>query len=300
MSSPPLPEWRQRSERGTPGLLRFMVRLSLLVGRRLSRVVLHAITLYFVCFAPRTREASRAYLRRALGREPGWRDRYRHVLAFASTVHDRIYLLNDRFDLFDIEVQGADALLQAVQQGGLLLVGAHLGSFDALRCVGRQHPGLQIGMLMYEDNARQVAAALQAINPQARHDVVPLGRPDSMIEAARRIEQGHLLGMLADRSIHGDDERVMIDFLGAPAGFAKAPWRLALVLRRPVFFMAGLYLGGNRYRLVFEPLADFGTVDRGERDAALAKAQVAYAQRLEACCRQAPYNWFNFFDFWRP
>ncbi|MBL0917735.1 MAG: acyl-CoA synthetase [Hydrogenophaga sp.] len=299
MSARPLPEWRQRPERGTPGLARFMVRLSLLVGRRLSRVVLHAITLYFVCFAPRTREASRVYLRRALGREPGWRDRYRHVLAFASTVHDRIYLLNDRFDLFDIEVQGADALLQAVQQGGVLLMGAHLGSFEALRCMGRQRPGLQIGMLMYEDNARQVAAALQAINPRARHDVVPLGRPDSMIEAARRIEQGHLLGMLVDRSI-SDDEPAVHDFLGAPAGFPKAPWRMAAVLRRPVFFMAGLYLGGNRYRLVFEPLADFGTVARGERDAALVQARAAYVQQLQACCRQAPYNWFNFFDFWRP
>ncbi len=23
-----------------------------------------------------------------------------------------------------------------------------------------------------------------------------------------------------------------------------------------------------------------------------------YAQRLEHYCRQAPYNWFNFYDFW--
>ena len=232
------------------------------------------------------------------GRTPSWRERYRHLLGFASTVHDRIYLLNDRFDLFRIEVQGADALLRAHQRGGVLLMGAHLGSFEVLRCVGRQRPGLQVSMLMYEDNAQQVAAALQAINPRARQDVVPLGRPDSMIEAARRIEQGHLLGMLVDRSI-ADDPRAVHDFLGAPAGFPTAPWRMAAVLRRPVFFMAGLYLGGNRYRLVFEPLADFGTVARGERDAAMAQARAAYVQCLQDCCRQAPSNWFNFFDFWQ-
>jgi predicted LPLAT superfamily acyltransferase len=24
----------------------------------------------------------------------------------------------------------------------------------------------------------------------------------------------------------------------------------------------------------------------------------AYVQRLESLCREAPYNWFNFYDFW--
>jgi predicted LPLAT superfamily acyltransferase len=27
---------------------------------------------------------------------------------------------------------------------------------------------------------------------------------------------------------------------------------------------------------------------------------VRYAELLEKHCRHAPYNWFNFFDFWRP
>jgi len=62
--------------------------------------------------------------------------------------------------------------------------------------------------------------------------------------------------------------------------------------------MAGLYLGGNRYELRFEQLADFSDVERGERDAAIAQAMQAYADRLSELCRRAPYNWFNFYDFW--
>lgn len=299
MSGSALPEWRQRPERGHLGLLRFMVRLSLLVGRRLSRVVMHGATLYFLLFAPRPRAASRDYLRRVLGRPPSWRERYRHLLSFATTVHDRVYLLNDRFDLFDIEVQGVEELLQTLKGGGVLLMGAHLGSFEVLRCEARQRPGLRVSMLMYEDNARLMRAALGAINPQAQQDVIPLGRPDSMIEAAQRLEQGQLVGLLVDRSLDTKD-RAMHDFLGEPAAFPVAPWRMAAVLRRPVYFMSGLYLGANRYRLVFEPLADFGTVGRGAaRDAAIQQARDAYVQRLQAHCRQAPFNWFNFFDFWQ-
>ena len=38
--------------------------------------------------------------------------------------------------------------------------------------------------------------------------------------------------------------------------------RLAALLRQPVVLMLGLYCGGNRYDVVFEPVADFSAVDR--------------------------------------
>lgn len=298
MSRGALPAWRERPERGHGLVMRLMVLLSLGLGRRLSRLVLHGITLYFVAFGGAARRASRAYLARVLGRPPRWRDVYRHMLAFATTVHDRVFLLNDRFDLFDVRIDGADELMAALADGrGVLLMGAHLGSFEALRCVGRRRPDIAVSMLMFEENARKLNAVLHAINPRLHQDVVPLGRPDAMIEASRRLDQGHLVGMLVDRSLH-EDACSPHDFLGAPAGFPDAPWRLAAVLGRPVFFMAGLYLGGNRYRLVFRPLADFSQVGRPGRRQVMHDAQAAYVQALEACCRQAPLNWFNFFDFW--
>lgn len=292
------PDWRNQPERSNAWLLRFMVRLSLLLGRSLSRVVLHGATAYFVLFAPRARRASRDYLARVLGRPAHWREVYRHLFSFATTVHDRVFLLNDRFDLFDIEIEGGVALLQAMKGGqGVLLMGAHLGSFEVLRCVGRRHPDIRVAMMMFEDNARKVADALRAINPDARQDVVALGQPDSMIEASRRLEQGQLVGLLVDRSLTRED-RVPHDFLGAPAGFPLAPWHMATVLRAPVFFMAGLYLGGRRYRLVFEPIADLRGAQRAQRAAQSRQAQADYVRCLQAHCRAAPYNWFNFFDFW--
>jgi len=75
---------------------------------------------------------------------------------------------------------------------------------------------------------------------------------------------------------------------------------MAALLQRPVVFRTGLYLGGNRYAIYFDPLADFSDVARGQRDAALDAAITRYAALLDHYCRQAPYNWFNFFDFWQP
>jgi len=256
-------DWAQQPERSNLAILRLMVWISLRLGRRVGRVVLGGIAAYFVLFAPRARRASRAYLGRALGRPATWADGFRHVFSFASTIHDRIYLLNDRFDLFDIEIVGAEALHAALaKQPGALLIGAHLGSFEVLRAVGRGQAGLKVAMLMYEKNARKINATLAAINPAANDDIIALGRMDSMLQASARLEQGCLVGMLADRRL-GDDAAVGCQFLGQSAPLPLGPFRTAAMLRRPVFFMTGLYLGGNRYRIHFEPLADFSATPRG-------------------------------------
>lgn len=299
MSTEKLADWTQQKERSHGLVLRLMVWISLTFGRRAGRVVLHGIAAYFVLFAPRARRASRAYLDRALGRRAGWCDGYRHVLSFASTIHDRVYLLNDSFDDFEIEVQGEDLLREALQsRQGALLVGAHLGSFEVLRSVGRGLSGLKVAMLMYEENARKLNATLAAINPKAMQDIIPLGRIESMLTVRDKLDAGFVVGMLADRTLGGDATQ-MVNFLGQPAPFPVGPWRMAVMLRRPVFFMTGLYLGGNRYRVCFEQLADFSQVERPQRQEAITAAIERYADCLNRYCRQAPYNWFNFFDFWQ-
>ncbi len=295
--------WTRRPERSNQSVLRLMAWISLRLGRPAGRLVLHGVAAYFLAFAPRARRASANYLARVLGRPPTLAERHRHILAFASTIHDRVYLLNDRFDLYDIEIVGEDAIQGAMAGGqGVLLLGAHLGSFEVMRALGRQKTGRGISMLMYEENARKINATLAAINPAAVQDIIPLGRMESMLAAKEKLDAGHLVGMLADRAIDrkaGSDPGREIDFLGAPASFPLGPFRVAAMLRRPVLFMTGLYLGGNRYRIHFEPLADFSNVGRGRRDAAIEAAQRAYVARLEHHCRAAPCNWFNFFDFWR-
>jgi predicted LPLAT superfamily acyltransferase len=299
MKGDPTPDWMRQQERSHLGALRFMVWLSLTLGRPFGRLILRGIALYFVLFSPTARRNGRAYLERALGRPATWMDGYRHVMCFASTVHDRIYLLNDRFDLFNIQFVGDDTVREALQrQPGALLLGAHLGSFEVLRAMAHAHAQVPVAMLMYEENARKINAILNAINPGAHQDVVALGHPDSMLKARDRLDTGCLVGLLADRSLANDSTAECL-FLGAPARFPLGPWRMAAMLRRPVFFMAGLYLGGNRYRLHFELIADFSVIERSDREAAIQRAMQAYADRLGDFCRQAPYNWFNFFDFWQ-
>jgi len=295
----PRAEWAVRPERSNRAMLRLMTWISLRLGRAPARLVLAGTSLYFLVFAPAAKAASRAYLRRALGREPSFADLFRHFHSFASTIHDRVFLLNARFDLFRVEVHGEDVIKDVLAAGrGAFLMGAHMGSFEVARAIGRRQPGLRVAMVMYEENARKLNAALAAINPAAAQEIIPLGQIDSMLRVQACLDEGMVLGVLGDRTL-GGDPTLRVHFLGADAEFPVGPMRLAAMLKRPVLFMSGLYLGGNRYAIHFERLADFSDVDRSGREAAIQSAVADYAACLERHCRAAPYNWFNFFDFWR-
>lgn len=293
------PEWMRRKERGSMLLLRLMTRISILFGRRLSRTVVYGIAFYFLLAAPAARKASRSYLARVLQRPPGWSDLYRHILSFATTIHDRIYLLNDQLELFDIQVHGAEPIFDSRSHDqGLLLFGAHMGSFEALLTHGRTNQ-LNACIAMYPENARQLNRILQAINPQVMAGIIALGQIDSVLTIHNRLERGSMVGVLADRA-SGPDQYLSLPFLGAPARFPTGPFRMAAVLGKPVCFMTGLYRGGNRYDVHFEALADFSQVPRSARSAAVQDAMQKYVAALERHCKSAPYNWFNFFDFWEP
>ena len=294
--------WAEKNERGNATLLRVMTWLSLRCGRRASRVVLHAITLYFLLFSPAACASSRDYLRRVRGRPARWREVYRHLLTFATTIHDRIYLMNERHDLFDIRLDGEELVESALAQGnGALLIGAHLGSFEVIRSAGRAQPALRIAVAMFEDNAQRISATLAAINPAARPDVISLGRIDAMLKIRDRLDDNGMVGILADRTLLRDAGASIrrLEFLGAPAAFPVGPLRMAAMLKRPVLFMTGLYRGGNRYDIHFEPLADFSGLPRDARADAIDGALARYVALLEQYCRAAPYNWFNYFDFWQ-
>lgn len=306
--------WTAQTERSHPAVIRGFTWFALRAGRPVARLLLYPIVAYFVFAGGAARAASRDYLKRVLGHEPSVLDGFRHVHAFASVTLDRLYLLNDRHDLFRFEVFGRDVVRQAKDGGargrrGAFVIGAHLGSFEAVRAAGHGEDDLKVSMVMYEENARYLNGVLAAINPALAQSIIPLGRVDSMLQVKRALDDGALVGMLADRMLaeeEGSNAVREVALLGGRVSIPVGPFRLAAMLRRPVVFIVGLYLGGNRYEIHYEELVDFSAPDvdaaatdrRAAMEAAIDDAMRRYAQRLEHYCRRAPHNWFNFFDYW--
>ncbi|GAB3346401.1 LpxL/LpxP family acyltransferase [Lysobacter tyrosinilyticus] len=293
--------WKQRPEGGgffAIWLIRAIARRG---GRAVARSLLWPITGYFLLMRAPERRASLAYLRRVLPMQPRLWHVARHIHTFASTILDRVFLLGGQLERFDFQVEGLPPLEAQLEQGrGLLVLGSHLGSFDALRVLATRKPDLRVRVLLDKAHNPAMQQLLDAINPRLAADIIDAGQPGPAIVLAIKeaLDAGALVAMLADRAMAGEPA-VEAELLGDRARFPTAPWLIAGVLQVPVALAFGLYRGGNRYELVFEPLSDGLSLPRNERAQRLSGLVQTYAARLQHHARRAPYNWFNFFDFWQ-
>lgn len=291
--------WLELPERSNLFWLNTINWISLRVGRWLSRLLLYPITAYFVVFSYRSRSASRDYLRRVLGRDCGWAEVFQQYHTFACTLLDRIYLFAGQDQCLDIRMQGMEVLDRYARSGrGCLLVGAHLGSFEIARAVGLLRKEYRIKALVYGEGTPRITGLYQKLNPSFFEDIIYMGGVDSLVGLDEHAHQGGIIALLGDRSVH-DSKRIRCEFFGEPAWFPEAPALLSRILDMPLVLFFCLHRGEGRYEVRFEHLADPPRVARHEREAAIHDIMQSYANRLEHYCRLAPYNWFNFYDFWQ-
>lgn len=293
--------WKQRPEGGSPFALRLILGIALFCGRPVARLLLYPITLYFLLVRGPERRASRAFLARLHGRPASLWQVARHIHCFASVILDRVFLLSGRGGRFDIRVHGLDELHAHMDRGrGVLLLGSHLGSFEALRVLSLKRPDAVVRVVLDKGQNPVITQLLEALNPAIARTVIDAGQDGTAIVLAIReaTESGALVGLLADRARPGEPAREC-DFLGAPAPFPTAPMLIASTLHVPVVLCFGLYRGRARYDLHFEVFSEGLHIPRQDRARHLAEAMQAYAARLEHYTRLAPYNWFNFYDFWQ-
>jgi predicted LPLAT superfamily acyltransferase len=164
-------EWTTRKERGAVPLIRLAVWMALRLGRPAAQIVALPVCGYFFLFSRKSRAASRDYLQRVLARPPNAFDRWQHYRCFTSCLIDRVLLLNGQIATFEITIVGEQALRTILAGGGgAFLFGAHLGSFEIVRAVGRLMTDSPVSLVMYEDNARKTNQVLHAVNPELSVD----------------------------------------------------------------------------------------------------------------------------------
>ncbi len=298
-----MPDWRHIPEAGTVLGIRLLVLLARTFGRRIAGWFLYLVALYYAIVRGPARRASRDYLRR-VGQPGTFGNVVRHLHTFARVSLDRLFFFTGRWEPFRFEQRNHDQLVQAARAGrGVLLLGAHLGSFEVMRSRAKEF-GVPINAVADYSNAERVNRVARSLAPDVETRLISLADDSlaAMLAIRAAIGRGELVAMLGDRpGATSDAARVVrAPFLGADAAFPAGPWLLAHTLRCPVYFVAGVFTAPNHYALHFELLADEVRLDRKDRAGSLAGYVRAYAAMLEAHVRSAPMNWFNFYDFWSP
>ncbi len=295
-------DWQASNERSTPFTLLTIRWIALHMGRPFARTLLYPITAYFLLFASSHRKASLQYLSRALKRKATWWDSAKHIHAFAATILDRVYLLTGQFAKLEISFPAENIPLTYSKNGiGCLLLGSHIGSFEVLRSYAVSHYPLPIKILMYEHQAPMMVQVLNALNTDVADTLISLdGSPSGLLKVKEAINCGTTVGLLGDRILgDGKEKTVICTLLGEPVKMSTAPVLLASALKVPLIVFFGLYLGGKRYKIHFELLAEEVILRRNSRQQDIQMYTQQYVDILEKQMLETPYNWFNFYDYWQ-
>ena len=303
--------WTRIAERGSLWGLRFTAWLLRAAGRGPTLVLVTAIVGYFFLTDRAGRRASAAYLRRvyatAAGRA-GARARAAHLGQLPPLPGLRALDRRSALDLVrkDGRLPARDPRLRAVRParraearrdraGGA--PGELRRDADAGRPSqdGRQRPDVHGPCAAHQpDLSRALARGRDARDLRGSR---ARSSPSSRFAAAWR-------GASTSRSwAIGSSPAIGAARAGFPSWAARcelpqAPFLLASLLGCPVLLVVALRRGPQRYQVFTELLAEKVQLPRRGREAAVRELLTSYAARLEHHCQRAPYEWFNFYDYW--
>lgn len=292
--------WQARPEAGTTLAIRITIWIALHMGRRILGVVLTFVSLYFLLVRRDERRASQAFWQRVTGRPASLGQVLDHFATFARVTADRVYFLTGRTGDIPVEISGWEIMERQVRTGrGCVMLGSHLGSFEAARLASLRHPGVTVRMVLDRKSNEKLIRQLELLNPEFGASLIDADQPSASLglTIGEALERGESVGFLGDRYRPGD-RTTTCRFFGEPARFPVGPLIIAAVFRAPVVAIFGIWVNG-RYEVRCEELFDTFRLARGGRDEALQRAMQSYADRLEYYVRRAPNNWFNFYDFWQ-
>ena len=195
--------------------------------------------------------------RSAAGQTP--RDRFRHLLYFATCTHDRVYLINAQYDCFQITIEG-EPFVRAQLDAGQWRVSAGRahGQFrNDAQCRAAPARAARVDGHVRAQCAQDQRRSRLPINPADEPDIISLGEIDAMLQIAERLDRGTFVGMLGDRTL-GEEPAHPVRMLGESAYLPMGPMRAAGDAAPSGDFHAGsVPRRSNHYHVVFAPLADF-------------------------------------------
>lgn len=300
--------WWRVAERGSRLGMMLLAIGCRTIGPRLTAFWLHPIVAYFLVTGRPAREASHhffAQLHRHVAPvdapRPGWITAYRHMLAFAQSGFDKLVAWSGKGNLNTMRVDDTAALDALIaSKRGALIIGSHLGNLEMARALAVRSAHTRVTAIVFTEHARRFNSVLASANPQFTEHLIEVSDfgPQTALRLQERIERGEWLVIVGDRTpAHDAGRTTTAQFLGATASFAQGPYVLAHTLACPVYLFFCLK-ERDEHRLYFEPFAERIELPRRDRAEHLAAWAQRYAARLEYYCRKAPYQWFNFYDFW--
>jgi len=239
---------------------------------------------------------------------------YKQILSFSICLIEKIEGWCGKEDLSDITFLDDDVVELKQNLGnekGAFLIGSHLGNIELLRSlasfgktgVNKFVPVTAIMDIKVTSNFNKT---INSINKNSGLYVLP---PEEIgvetIELLQdRAAKGGLIVAAADRTSAKNPERVIENkFLGESAEFPYGIFLLASLLNVPVYYVFSMRKRDISFRKKYDMIVIKSKVDlncsRKERKERLDSMCSEFVSLLERFCLRYPFQWYNFYKYWK-
>lgn len=273
----------------------------LLGGQTAAYLLLGPVAFIYALTSRRVHSLTRAYRRHRFPKHRGvkaWLDSFRIVYSFGQVLVDRAWLGIRKNAKLDGALIGQEQLLAAVAEGkGLVLLTAHVGNWQtALSRISDL--AVPVNSLMHYEQEAVAKHYFDLRREQTPFRIISTeGFMGGLVEATAALGRGEVVTIMGDRYVKGPF--VTVDFLGSPVRLPAAAYSLAAATGSPIAVLLAAKTGRSRYSLKLWDIFVPAPGDRHERQRNLAVGAARFADALAGYVEQHPYQWYNYYDFWK-
>lgn len=304
-------EWKKQQERGSQWAFRLTVFTYRILGRSICSLIIYPVVLYFYLTGGKSKEASLKYLHKVYsfpeGKKhfkstPGFRAGLKHSLTFAFSILDKFAVWMNRITYDNINFPGREELVTKMKKKeGMVFLSAHYGNIEIMRAVSQTISKVQVNVIMDRRNAESFNRIIKGTNK--KFDISIFASEDIDISTAallkEKIANGEIVAVMADRITDSSTDRFEErSFLGENARFPQGPFIIPWLLKTDTYMFI-CTKKGKKYEVNFEKFCNAGDFQKMTRNVFVKNICDRYVENLEKHCLNDPWQWYNFYDFWK-
>ncbi len=266
-------------------------------GRWPAYLFSYVVVFCYVCFVPEVRRRSSHYIRRrfpAASSGAHWYHCWRLCQSLAISLIDKAAVGIRGPQEFTYSVEGLDTLQALRAEGrGLILLTSHTGPWQASMS-GLSALDSPVHLMMLRA-AGDVDSQYFEFQKRTNIHIIPVeDTMGSVIAVTSALKKNEIVAIMGDRIFPPTSYTASVDFLGQPALFPTAAYKIAKGTGAPVAMLLTRKIGHGHMELrVADAFRVTGT--RGNDFSSYAQR---VAQALEHYTKETPYQFYNFIDIW--
>ncbi len=266
------------------------------LGIRSAYFILYFVAFYFLFFSGDGTKAIFYYFNKRLGHSKfnSFLKVYKSYYSFGQTIIDKFAIASGLKDKFTYNFDGESSLKNILKEKkGGILISAHIGNFEIAEYFFSRVDefSTQINLVTTDNEHQAIKSYLDSISVKSNMKFIIIKDDMSHVfEMNSALSNNELICFTGDRYFEGN--KILTEkLLGKEADFPAGAFLLGSRLNVPVIFLYIIKESSKRYHFFAEE-AVFKNRDAQD----LLKK---YTESIEKILKKYPYQWFNYFDFWK-